>query len=75
MTKVTIRNNFTGCVMTIDASKPLTASRLKTLRGKMRADACMSADDLGGRGKQDDQEAYDALLARAEQVAMTGRVA
>jgi len=75
MTKVTIRNDFTGCVMTIDASKPLTASRIKTLRRNMHAGDCMSGDELGGRGKQDDPDAYDALLARAQQVAVTGKTA
>jgi len=75
MTKVLIRNDFTGCVMTVDASQLLTTSRLRTLRSNMHADDCMSGDDLGGRGKQDDQAAYDALLSRAQQVAMTGRSA
>jgi len=72
MTKVTIRNEFAGNEITVDASKPVTAKKIRAWRSKLHAADCTSGDSLGGRGKQDDPEAYDALLMRAERVLMTG---
>lgn len=73
MSKVTIRNEFTGNEITVDASKPVTAKKVKAWRSKLHAADCTSGDDLGGRGKQADPEAYEALLLRAQQVVATGR--
>ena len=73
MTKITIRNEFTGNEITVDSSRPLTAKKIKAWRSKLHTATCISGDDLGGRGKQDDQAAYEALLVRAQQVAATGR--
>ena len=73
MSKVTIRNEFTGNEITVDASKPVTAKKVKAWRNKLHAADCTSGDDLGGRGKQADQAAYDALLVRAQRVVATGR--
>ena len=73
MTKVTIRNEFTGNEITVDAGKPVTAKKVASWRSKLHAADCKSGDDLGGRGKQDDQDAYDALLLRAQLVVATGR--
>lgn len=73
MTRVTIRNDFTNLEITVDASKPLTARKIKTWRSKLHAADCLSGDELGGRGKQADPEAYESLRDRAEQVVATGR--
>lgn len=73
MTKVTIRNEFTGNEITVDASKPVTAKKVKAWRSKLHAADCKSGDDLGGRGKQADPDAYEALLIRAQRVVATGR--
>lgn len=73
MIKVTIRNEFTGNEITVDASKPVTAKKVKAWRSKLHAADCTSGDELGGRGKQADPEAYEALLLRAQQVVATGR--
>jgi len=73
MTKVTIHNEFTGREITVDASKPVTAKKVASWRSKLHASDCKSGDDLGGRGKQADPEAYEALLLRAQQVVATGR--
>ena len=70
--KVTIRNDFTGNEIRVDASRPVTAKKVKAWRSKLHAPDCTSGDDLGGRGKQEDPEAYEALLLRAQQVAATG---
>lgn len=72
MNKVTIRNEFTGNKITVDASKPLTAKKIASWRSKLHAADCTSGDDLGGRGKQDDHEAYLQLLTRAQRVLSTG---
>lgn len=72
MTKVTIRNEFTGNEITVDAGKPVTAKKVKAWRSKLHAADCKSGDSLGGRGKQADPEAYEALLMRAERVVCTG---
>jgi len=71
--KVVISNEFTGREITVDATKPITARKIKTWRSKLHAARCTSGDDLGGRGKQVDQEAYDVFLSRAQRVAATGR--
>lgn len=71
--KVTIRNEFTGKEITVDPTKPLTANKVKAWRRKLHAADCTSGDDLGGRGKQADPEAYEALLVRAQEVVGTGR--
>lgn len=73
MTKVTIRNEFTGNEITVDASKPVTAQKLKVWRSKLHAADCKSGDDLGGRGKQADPESYESLLERAQLVVATGQ--
>ena len=73
MSKVTIRNEFTGNEITVDAGKPVTAKKVKAWRSRLHTADCTSGDDLGGRGKQDNQAAYDALLVRAQQVVATGR--
>ena len=73
MTKVIIRNEFTGSEITVDASKPVTAKKVKAWRNKLHTADCISGDDLGGRGKQADPDAYHALLMRAQRVAATGR--
>ena len=73
MNKVTIHNDFTCRAITVDAGKPVTAKKVKTWRSKLHAANCTSGDDLGGRGKQADQDAYAALLLRAQRVAATGR--
>ena len=72
MSKVTIRNEFTGNEITVDPSKPVTAKKIKSWRSKLHAVNCISGDDLGGRGKQADQSAYEALLQRAQRVMATG---
>ena len=72
MTKVTIRNEFTGNEITVDASKPITAKKVAAWRSKLHAADCTSGDDLGGRGKQADQKAYEALLSRVQRVVSTG---
>jgi len=72
MSKVTIRNEFTGREITVDASKPLTAKKIKAWRSKLHGADCTSGDDLGGRGRQADADAYEALLSRAQQVVATG---
>lgn len=72
MSKVTIRNEFTGNEITVDASKWVTAKKIKSWRSKLHAANCISGDDLGGSGKQADQAAYDALLVRAQRVMATG---
>jgi len=73
MSKVTIRNEFTGNEITVDASKPVTVKKVKAWRSKLHAADCTSGDDLGGRGKQADPEAYEALVVRAQRVVATGR--
>ena len=73
MTKVTISNEFTGNKITVDSSKPVTAKKVAAWRSKLHAANCTSGDELGGRGKQADPEAYEALLLRAQQVVATGR--
>ena len=73
MNKVTIQNDFTGCAIGVDSSKPVTAKKVQAWRSKLHAANCTSGDDLGGRGKQADQDAYAALLLRAQRVAATGR--
>ena len=73
MSKVIIRNEFTGNEIAVDSSKPVTAKKVKLWRSKLHAADCKSGDDLGGRGKQDDQTAYDALLVRAQRVVATGQ--
>jgi len=69
--KLTIKNEFTGNEITVDTSKLVTSAKVKAWRRKLHADDCTSGDSLGGRGKQANQSAYDALLMRAEQVLMT----
>lgn len=71
MNKITIQNEFTGRAITVDASKPLTAKKIASWRNKLQAKGCTSGDTLGGRGRQENAEAYEALLSRAEQVAAT----
>lgn len=66
--KLTIRNEFTGREISVDPSKPLTPKKIAGWRSKLHCRDCMSGDDLGGRGKQDDQEAYDQLLFRAQKM-------
>ena len=73
MAKVTIRNEFTGAVITVDPSKPVTAKKVRSWRSKLHAADCTSGDDLGGRGKQADPEAYEDFLVRAQKVVLTGR--
>lgn len=73
MSAIKIRNNFTGSEITVDASKPVTAKKILAWRSKLHAADCTSGDDLGGRGKQAHQEAYDALLSRAQRVVATGQ--
>jgi hypothetical protein len=73
MAFLTVRNNFTGQSATINTDTPLTASRIKSLRRKLHAGDCMSGDDLGGRGPQDDPDHYHATLARAQSIVCTGR--
>ena len=72
MSKVTIRNEFTGNEISVDASKPLTAKKIASWRSKLHAADCTSGDDLGGRGKQSDEDAYSQLLQRAQRVLATG---
>lgn len=73
MTKLTIANEFTGLSTVVDASKPLTTRRIRDIRRRLVAAECKSGDTLGGRGRQDNPEAYEAFLLRAEQVIATGR--
>ena len=72
MNKVIIRNDFANTEITVDTSKPLTRKKIKTWRSKMHSASCTSGDNLGGRGKQADQAAYDALLLRAYYVVASG---
>lgn len=65
MTRVTIRNDFTGNAITVDASRPVTAKKVRAWRSKLHAADCTSGDTLGGRGPQSDPEAYEELLERA----------
>jgi hypothetical protein len=73
MTMLTIKNEFTGNEVSVDTSKPLTAKKIKAIRSKLHAADCTSGDDLGGRGKQDDADAYEALLMRAQRIVATGK--
>ena len=66
--KLTIRNEFTGREISVDPSKPLTPKKIAGWRSKLHCRDCMSGDDLGGRGKQEDQQAYDQLLFRAQKM-------
>ena len=70
--KVTIRNEFTNQSTTVDASRPLTSSKVRAIRRRLCRPDCRSGDTLGGFGRQDDGEAYLALLERAESVLVTG---
>ena len=56
-----------------DAQEQLTAAKIRGWRRKLHGSTCASGDDLGGRGPQDDQAAYDALRDRAQGVVATGR--
>ena len=73
MNKVSISNEYTGKSITVDTSRPLTRKKIATWRSKLHNPGCTSGDDLGGRGKQEDPDAYEALLTRAQQVVLTGR--
>jgi hypothetical protein len=68
-----IRNEFTGREISVDASRPLTLAKIRAWRRKLHAQDCTSGDDLGGRGPQDDQAGYDALLERAQGVVSSRR--
>ena len=72
MTMTTITNDFTGEVISVNTSKPLTAAKIRGWRRKLHNNACASGDDLGGRGPQADAAAYDELLSRAQRVMATG---
>jgi hypothetical protein len=66
--KIVIRNDFTGRQITVDASKPISLKKLSAWRRKLHCLDCMSGDDLGGRGPQDNPEAYKALLLKAQRL-------
>ena len=70
MSKITITNSYTSKSTTVDASKPLTKSKIKAIRRRLCSDDCTSGDDLGARGPQED--GYASLLNRAQSIIVTG---
>jgi hypothetical protein len=70
MTKITIANDFTNKSTTVDASKPLTPTKVKAIRQRLCSDDCKSGDDLGARGPQ--QEGYADLLEKAQRAMIGG---
>jgi hypothetical protein len=68
--KITITNHFTNRETTVDASRPLTKTKIKSIRRRLCSDDCCSGDDLGAAGPQ--QDGYEGLLRRAQSVLVTG---
>lgn len=71
-TKLKIKNEFTGREIAVDPSKPLTRKKIAGWRSKLHCFDCMSGDDLGGRGKQENHDEYNKLLMRAQRMLMRG---
>ena len=70
--KLTIKNEFTGRSTLIDTDRPLDSRRVHEIRARLCLRSCTSGDIIGGRGPQDDPEAYEAFLARASRIVGTG---
>ena len=65
MRKMTIKNNFTNRQTWIDVERPLNRRKVKRIRARLCSSDCLSGDDLGGRGPQDDPELYEKTLCKA----------
>lgn len=70
---LTIKNDFTSRQIRVDLSRPVTARKVAGWRQKLHNPGCTSGDELGGRGPQDDPDAYEMLLLRAQEAVATGK--
>ena len=73
MARLTISNEFTGMSIAIDDSQLITRRKITAWRQRLCSANCISGDELGGRGRQEDMNAYDIFLQRAQRVVATGR--
>ena len=72
MPALRITNEFTGRETSVNVSRRLTPRRVRAIRARLIATGCCSGDTLGGRGRQDNPEAYETFLHRADQVVGCG---
>ena len=69
---ITITNDFTGKVTSVNPSLPMTRRKADAIRARLCLPSCLSGDDLGARGPQVD--GYSDLLNRAQAAIMSSDI-
>ena len=67
-----IFNSFTGRAITVNTDLPLTRRKIKMIRDSLHNRDCLSGDELGARGPQEDPDAYWRFYDRASEVVSSG---